>query len=90
MGGELFLASVAGCFLSTLLAAIKTRGLAPSTIETEVVGTLAESPAHFSAIEIQVFAPDLPDLDKLLEIADRSCIMTNTLRGTLPVRIGIR
>jgi len=91
MGGDLFLASVGGCFMSNLLAAIRARGEQVSDAHLEVIGTIGESPARFSALELYVTAdganPEL--LEKLVEIADRGCIMMNTLRGKLDVRIRI-
>jgi putative redox protein len=88
MGGELFLASVGGCFMSNLLAAIKTRNAEISEVQTDVIGLLAEAPTRFSAIELQVVARGSSiDLERLVEIADRGCIMMNTLRGKLDVRI---
>jgi putative redox protein len=91
MGGDLFLASVGGCFMSNLLAAIRARGEQISDARLEAMGTIAESPAGFSALELYVTAdganPEL--LEKLVEIADRGCIMMNTLRGKLDVRIRI-
>jgi putative redox protein len=91
MGGDLFLASVGGCFMSNLLAAIRARGEQISDAHLEVIGTIAESPARFSSLELYVTAdganPEL--LEKLVEIADRGCIMMNTLRGKLDVRIRI-
>ena len=91
MGGDLFLASVGGCFMSNLLAAIRARGEQISDAHLEVIGTIAESPARFSALELYVAADGAnPEfLEKLVEIADRGCIMMNTLRGKLDVRIRI-
>jgi putative redox protein len=89
MGGELFLASVGGCFMSNLLAAIRARESKISTVRTEVTGTIVDSPARFDAVELIVSAegPDLDLLPKLVEIADRGCIMLNTLRGKLDMRL---
>ena len=91
MGGELFLASMGGCFMSNLLAAIKARGVEVSGVRTEVIGTLADSPARFETIELCVAAqsasPEM--LEKLVEIADRGCIMMNTLRGKIDIQIRI-
>ena len=56
MGGELFLASIGGCFMSTLLAAIRTREADVSEVQTEVTGTLLESPTRFSGIDVCVSA----------------------------------
>jgi putative redox protein len=91
MGGELFLAAVGGCFMSNLLAAIRTREAKISDVRTEVIGTLADSPARFSAIELYVSADsqDRDLIERLVEIADRGCIMMNTLRGKLDLRVRI-
>src|SRR6202050_912910 len=80
MGGELFLAAIGGCFMSNLLAAIKGRDADVSEAQTEVIGTLAESPGRFTALELNVAAKcsDREQFEKLVEIADRGCIMMNT------------
>ncbi len=92
MGGELFLAAIGGCFTSTLLAAIKAREADISDVRTEVIGSLVDSPARFSAVEICVSAScsDRELFEKLVEIAERGCTIANTLRGKLDltVRIG--
>ena len=91
MGGELFLAAVGGCFMSNLLAAIRARQADVSNVRTEVIGTLATSPDRFATLELYVTADgqsgDL--LERLVEIADRGCIMMNTLRGKLDVRVRV-
>jgi putative redox protein len=91
MGGELFLASVGGCFMSNLLAAIKARGAEVSDVRTEVIGTMADSPARFISIEVCITAqstsPEL--LERLVEISDRSCIMMNTLRDKIEIQVRI-
>jgi putative redox protein len=90
MGGELFLASVGGCFMSNLLDAINARKANISEIRTDVIGTLAEAPSRFSAVELEIVANgSSEDLERFVEIADRGCIMMNTLRGKLDVRIRI-
>ena len=89
MGGELFLAAVGGCFMSNLLAAIKAREADIGDVRVEVVGALADSPARFAGVEVRVAAEsgDRELLERLVEIADRGCIMMNTLRGKLEVRV---
>lgn len=91
MGGELFLASIGGCFMSNLLAAIKAREADVSEVRTEVSGTLADAPARFTAVELFVTAKfsDRELFEKLVEIAERGCIMTNTLRGKLDFTVRI-
>jgi putative redox protein len=91
MGGELFLAAVGGCFTSNLLAAINAREVGISDVRVEVVGTLTDAPARFTALELRIAANNAsasPEtLEKLVEIADRGCIMMNTLRGSLDIKL---
>jgi putative redox protein len=91
MGGELFLTAVGGCFMSNLLAAIKAREANVSDVRTEVTGTIVDSPARFAVVELYVTAEceSRELLERLVEIADRGCIMMNTLRGKLDVHIRI-
>ena len=91
MGGELFLAAIGGCFMSNLLAAIKTREARVSDVHTEVIGTPEGTPPRFSGAELNVSAnsDDMELVPKLVEIAERGCIMLNTLRGILPVTVRI-
>lgn len=91
MGGELFLAAVGGCFMSNLLAAIRARNAEISDVSVEVVGALADAPTRFRKVELRVTATshDRELLERLVEIADRGCIMMNTLRGVLDVKIRI-
>jgi len=87
MGGELFLASIGGCFMSNLLAAVKARDVDASRLLVEVTGTLEGTPQRFSSVKLKVSGTytDRKQMDKLVDIADKSCIMTNTLRDTLPL-----
>jgi len=90
MGGELFLAAVGGCFMSNLLAAAAARGVVLAGARTEVIGTLADvAPARFAAVELRVSADcqDRELFQKLVEVAERGCIMVNTLRGPVTLTV---
>lgn len=91
MGGELFLASIGGCFMSNLLAAIKAREAAISGLTAEITGTLEGTPQRFSSVKVKISGnyADRKQMEKLVEIADRGCIMTNTLRDTLPLSLSL-
>jgi putative redox protein len=89
MGGELFLAAVGGCFMSNLLAAGRAREAGLANTQVTVAGTVEGTPARFVAIGLSV-SGEAADLDKLVEIADRGCIMMNTLRDKLPIRITVQ
>jgi len=89
MGGELFLAAVGGCFISTLLAAVRARELNISDVTAEVTAVLTGTPAQFSRIDLLVTTEeaDADEFGKLVEIADRGCIMMNTLRDKLEITV---
>jgi putative redox protein len=79
--------------MGNLLAAIASRQSDISGVRLEVTGQLDGSPARFAAVSVCVFAESAaPEaLEKLVDVADRGCIMMNTLRETLDlsVRIGV-
>jgi len=82
MGGEYFLTAVGGCFMSTLLAAIKAREAPVTNVRTDVKGVLAEDPTRFSSVSLFVRA-DCEDgdlLNHLVQIAENGCIMVTTLK----------
>jgi putative redox protein len=91
MGGQLFLAGIGGCFMSTLLAAVRAGQAEISGIRTEVTGIVSDSPARFVSVELYVSADGArqDQLERLVEIADQTCIMMNTLRGKLDIRVRI-
>jgi putative redox protein len=91
MGGELLLAALGGCFMSNLLAAIRVRELPIQQVKTVVVGTMAESPSRFQSIELQVSAQcdDIPMLSKVVTIAERGCLVANTLRSAIELKFTI-
>ena len=92
MGGQLFLSAIGGCFMSNLLAAMKARNTDVSNVHTEVTGTIVDAPPRFVAVEVNVTAEggDPDELKHLVQIADRGCIMMNTLREKLDVKIHVR
>jgi putative redox protein len=89
MGGELLLASLGGCFMSNLRAAIAAREDASvENIALTVTATLSDDMTRFSAVHMHVTAvTDGPQLKKLVTIAERACIAANTVRG--PVNLTV-
>ena len=75
---------IGGCFMSTLLAAIRARELEISGVGVEVVAEPVGTPPRFEKVEVWVsaVAPDRGALEKVVGIAAQGCIMVNTLRGT--------
>lgn len=91
MGGELLLASLGGCFNSNLLAAIKARDITIDDIAIEVRGNLVDAPSRFDSIEMIVKSAhkDRDEFQKLVTMSERACIVANTLRGGLDLKVSI-
>ena len=89
MGGELLLASLGGCFMSTLLAAVRTRTARVSNVRLAVDGTVGGVPERFEAIAMRVSATcdGEAELQKLVTIAERGCLVTNTLKDAVRLSV---
>lgn len=89
MGGEVLLLGLGGCFLSNLLAAAQARSIDLHEARAELEGELADAPPRFAAIRMRVSArgAPAPELAKLVRIAERGCIVANTLRDAVELRV---
>jgi organic hydroperoxide reductase OsmC/OhrA len=89
--GESVLASVAVCFMNELLAVIRRQALSIDGVRTAVAGRLGGTPARFETLDLRVTAEiaESESLRQAVEAAGRDCIMLNTLRGVMPVRIEV-
>ena len=74
-----------GCFTSNLLAAIQAREADVKDVNLDIAATLEEAPPHFSAIHVDITGtyPDKAQMEKLVTIAERGCIVANTLKGAV-------
>jgi putative redox protein len=90
-GGELLLLSLAGCFLSNLLAAIAARSSDVSNIRIAVTGTIGGIPERFEAMDMRVTAKftDLDLMRKLVSIAERGCLVTTTLQTSVAITVSV-
>jgi putative redox protein len=89
MGGELLLAALGGCFASTLFAAVAARNADVHDVEVTIVGTLEEQPSRFSTVAMTVAATtgDADAFERLVTMAERGCIVANTLRSAVELRV---
>jgi putative redox protein len=92
LGGEYLLVSLGGCFMSNLLAAIRareTQGAGISNVRVAVTATVDGPPDRVTAMTMTVGATgaDRATLEKLVEIAGRACIVTNTLKLAVPITV---
>lgn len=89
MGGEVLLMGLGGCFMSNLLAAAQARDMALEGVGLEISGTLESAPARFSAISVKVTVPgqESEEIRKIITIAERACIVANTLKNSVDLTI---
>ena len=91
MGGEHLLMALGGCFMSNLLAAAKSRDAEVSEVTLTISGTVESAPPRFSAVHMSIAAhgTDQELMEKLVTIAERGCIVANTLRGSLYLSVSL-
>jgi putative redox protein len=91
MGGELFVASLGGCFMSNLIAAFQGRGIEAKELSITVKGTLDGAPPRFRkmAMTVKGNGIDQDQMEKMVLIAERGCIVANTLKQFMQVEISI-
>jgi putative redox protein len=91
LGGEYLLVSLGGCFLSTLLAAVRTRNADVANVRVSVAGTIGGVPERFESMDVRVRADytNEDDMRKLVAIAERGCLVTNTLRDAVVLTLHI-
>lgn len=91
MGGQVLLMALGGCFMSNLLAAAKARDTELSDVVLEITGTLGAAPARFEAVQMRVHLQDQhpENLEKIMTIAERGCIVANTLKGSVDLSISM-
>jgi len=89
MGGEALLLGLGGCFMSNLLAAAKAREIELSDAHVQIAGELADAPPRYTAIHMTVTAQCQPpaELEKLSLIAERGCIVANTLKNAVELTV---
>jgi putative redox protein len=91
MGGEALLNGLGGCLMSNLLAASKVRKVELTKAVLTIEGDLADAPSRFSAIRMAISAQCDPqeELVKLVTIAERGCIVANTLKAAVALSIQV-
>jgi putative redox protein len=91
LGGEYLLIALGGCFLSTLLAAVRTREADVSNVRVSVVGTIGGVPERFESMAVRVSAKyaDADLMQKLVGMSERGCLVTNTLKGAVALAVSL-
>ena len=91
MGGEIFLMGLGGCFMSNLLAAARARQSSATNFSVEVTGQVDGTPLHFTAVHLQVSADyqNREEVQKLAVIAERGCLVANTLKEAVALTVTV-
>jgi putative redox protein len=91
MGGEAFLMGLGGCFMSNLLAAVQARDADVSDLALDITAVLEATPPRFSAVTLAISGnyPDRELMEKLVTIAERGCIVANTIKGSVDLSFSI-
>ncbi len=91
LGGEYLLMSLGGCFLSTLLAAVRTREADVSDVHVSVIGTVGGVPERFESMALRVSGKysDEELMRKLIAVAERGCLVTNTLKDAVAISVSL-
>ena len=81
----MLLMGLGGCFMSNLLAAIKAREAAVSNVSIVLSATLTDAPARFSEVKLVISGnyDDKAGMEKLVTIAERGCIVANTIKDAV-------
>lgn len=88
MGGEALLAALGGCFMSNLVAAAQARDVELGDIDVSITGTLAGTPPVYECIAMTVTGgASVDSLPKLVTMAERGCIVANTLKAGLTLTV---
>jgi putative redox protein len=90
-GGELFLVGLGGCFMSNLLAAIKARESAIQDVSIDILARADGSPTKLQEITLDVRASytDRSEVEKLVLIAERGCIVANSIKDAIKLTIRV-
>ncbi|MCH8532296.1 MAG: OsmC family protein [Saccharospirillum sp.] len=90
MGGEVLLAALGGCFMSNLVAAAGARNLELGDVKVHITGTLTGTPPVYSQIVMMVSGQaSVPELPKLVTLAERGCIVANTLKQSVSLEVKV-
>ena len=91
MGGEVFVAGLGACFMSNLIAAFQARGIETRNLSATVTGTLDGTPPRYQKMAITVSGGgiDRAQMEKMVVIAERGCLVANTLKQFMEVAVTI-
>jgi putative redox protein len=91
-GGEVFFSGIGTCLLTTLIGAARARDITLTKVEFSISGEQETSPSRWTAINVNAVvegdaSPE--EIQKLVTIAERSCIVSNTVALGAPIHVSL-
>jgi organic hydroperoxide reductase OsmC/OhrA len=83
MGGELFVAALAGCFTSNLLAIAEERDETLVDPRVEVTGEIVQGRFTRAAVTVHAGVQNEKQFARLVEDAEERCLVANTIRSSV-------
>ena len=77
--------------MSNLLAVVQSRETKASGLALEITGTLEGTPARFTAVHMRVTGryEDRAQMEKLVTMAERACIVANTIKSAVKLSFAV-
>lgn len=92
-GGEVFFSGIGTCLMTTLIGAARARNIELSKIEFTITGEQETAPSRWTSINVDAVvegnaSPE--EIQKLVTIAERSCIVSNTVALGAPIHMNLQ
>lgn len=89
-GGEVFFSGIGTCLLTTLIGAARHRNIELTKVEFSISGETESNPSRWTSINVNAVvegnaSPE--EIQKLVTIAERSCIVSNTVALGAPIHV---
>jgi putative redox protein len=92
-GGEVFFTGIGTCLLTTLIGAARARDITLTKVEFNITGETETGPSRWTSINVEAIVEgdaSKEEIQKLVTIAERSCIVSNTVQLGAPIHVTLQ
>lgn len=92
-GGEVFFTGIGTCLLTTLIGAARARDITLTKVEFNITGETETGPSRWTSINVNAIVEgdaSTEEIQKLVTIAERSCIVSNTVQLGAPIHVTLQ
>jgi len=92
-GGEVFFSGIGTCLMTTLIGAARARDIELTKIEFTISGETETAPSRWTSITVDAEVEgnaSREEIQKLVTIAERSCIVSNTVALGAPIHMNLQ